>query len=164
MIYFLRAGPDGPVKIGQTVNLKSRIASLQTGHHTALITWRVFEGSDQEEAQLHAKFRASHIRGEWFHYNDQMAGDLGLTEIILTTSSTKEADDKKPSCRHVQVHYAGGRIDRFNVGSWVAHSDGTLWLRDAEGYTLAQVAGGQWIWVGLDPLPTADEIEAKEYC
>lgn len=81
MIYFLRVGMDGPIKIGTTNDLKGRIAGIQTNHHEELLIWRLFEGGIVQESALHTRFAEYRMRGEWFSFHEDMAKDLGLTEI-----------------------------------------------------------------------------------
>lgn len=68
--YFIRAGADGPVKIGLSDNVFGRLRNLQVGHHEELCITRLMRG-DAEKA-LHRRFRANHIRGEWFRFDPAM--------------------------------------------------------------------------------------------
>lgn len=71
-IYFIRAGEDGPVKIGWAVDPKQRLAALQTAHHEKLLILRVIDGEQAEEQELHRRFSQHRIRGEWFRFVDAM--------------------------------------------------------------------------------------------
>lgn len=66
-IYFIRAGEDGPIKIGKANNPTRRIFNLQIGHPEKLHLLAVIDGSDSAESDLHAKFSSSWLRGEWFN-------------------------------------------------------------------------------------------------
>ena len=73
MIYFVRAGKDGPIKIGRTVNggmreLKHRLACMQSGNHAHLICLGVMP----EERDLHVTFDDLLIRGEWFKPDERL--------------------------------------------------------------------------------------------
>jgi hypothetical protein len=72
MIYFIRAGLSGPVKIGRADDPQSRIEYLQTGHYEELTLVRCIDGSMMEERWLHQEYAALRIRGEWFHYDAAM--------------------------------------------------------------------------------------------
>ena len=67
MIYFIRSGNKGPIKIGYTdENFDQRFKSLQTGNPYKLKLVGMIEGDALKEAELHRKFEKHHIRGEWF--------------------------------------------------------------------------------------------------
>lgn len=68
MIYFLRRPGDGAIKIGTTVNLTARSASLRREAGEMLDLLAVMGGGRPEEDALHIRFgdhRRSR-RGEWF--------------------------------------------------------------------------------------------------
>lgn len=67
-IYFIRSGKYGPVKIGWTDSgVESRLAALQCGNPEELTICKVIENkSITDERELHRKFSAFRIRGEWF--------------------------------------------------------------------------------------------------
>ena len=71
-VYFIRAHPDGPVKIGFTANIALRIESLQTASHQPLDLLRVIPGDKRAEKWLHTKYAALRINGEWFRYDINM--------------------------------------------------------------------------------------------
>ena len=69
MVYFIQAGEDGPIKIGfakSVVGIKKRLAGFQTCHAQTLHLLGYVEGSRDEEAEYHALFASSRLRGEWF--------------------------------------------------------------------------------------------------
>jgi len=72
MIYFARAGSDGPVKIGFSRNAAARIADLTTVSPAPLETLRIIEGDYQVEAWLHRQFSSRRRNGEWFDFCDEM--------------------------------------------------------------------------------------------
>lgn len=82
-VYFIRAGVHGPVKIGRSTMPAKRLADLQTPHWEPLMILRLFRGGEEEEAQMHQRFAALHIRGEWFQFCITMLGDVGLVETSL---------------------------------------------------------------------------------
>lgn len=72
-IYFLRAG-EGPVKIGYTSRRgEYRLREAQTYQDRDLILLVETMGTKKDEDALHRMFRTSHIRGEWFHYTDDLS-------------------------------------------------------------------------------------------
>jgi hypothetical protein len=66
MIYFLQAGNNGPIKIGDSDAVHERLAELQVGCPYKLKLLFVYNGREFDEAGLHKKFKHENIRGEWF--------------------------------------------------------------------------------------------------
>jgi len=67
MIYFIQAGKNGPIKIGQTNNgIEERIAQLQTGCPYELRLLWCYNGDGYTEQVVHDLFKHERIRGEWF--------------------------------------------------------------------------------------------------
>lgn len=70
-IYFVQAS-SGYVKIGFAVDVKSRLAGLQTSHHVQLKLLHSMPGTTYQERQLHEKYADLRVNGEWF----RLAGAL----------------------------------------------------------------------------------------
>lgn len=66
VVYFIQEGAGGPVKIGFTRYLASRIAALQTGRKERLALLGTRPGGFAEEQALHRRFAAYRLEGEWF--------------------------------------------------------------------------------------------------
>jgi hypothetical protein len=64
-IYFIGA-VDGDIKIGITKDFPSRFRSLGTGTSQPLKVWLLIPGSPSDERNLHKRFAADRLRGEWF--------------------------------------------------------------------------------------------------
>lgn len=79
-IYFIRAGEDGPVKIGTTEDLAARMRDLQVGNHEELRLVRTIEGGAGHEQFLHRRFGHLRIRGEWFRWHDDMLADFDFAD------------------------------------------------------------------------------------
>lgn len=71
-VYFIRAGDDGPVKIGVAQDPDRRLREMQIGSPVLLTIIRVTEGHHDTEKWLHRHFAAQRQRGEWFTYCDEM--------------------------------------------------------------------------------------------
>lgn len=71
-VYFIRAGENGPVKIGAAEDVAHRIANLQAGNPEPLKLLREIPGGRQTEAALHRRFRHLRIRSEWFEFHPDM--------------------------------------------------------------------------------------------
>lgn len=76
-VYVVESGPGGPLKIGFTACLRTRLARLQTGNPAPirLLAWRT--GSPADESDLHQRFASLKIRGEWF------SRDALLEELVV---------------------------------------------------------------------------------
>jgi hypothetical protein len=65
-VYFIRAGENGPIKIGTTCSIHDRIEFLQTASWERLRALCVFPAARREEKHIHNLFAENRIRGEWF--------------------------------------------------------------------------------------------------
>jgi hypothetical protein len=66
-VYVIQGEPHSPVKIGLAKDVRTRIASLQTGNPTPLRLLYVLMGGQDLEWELHRKFGQYRIpRSEWF--------------------------------------------------------------------------------------------------
>ena len=68
VVYLVQSGEDGPVKIGTSTlgGLRRRLDALQIGNPVPLLLRAVFAGDRREERELHGRFAAAHVGGEWF--------------------------------------------------------------------------------------------------
>lgn len=65
-IYFIRSGASGPIKIGITREISTRIQELQTGNPERLHLLGRLLGGRFEESELHRRFADHRIHSEWF--------------------------------------------------------------------------------------------------
>jgi hypothetical protein len=65
-VYFVRAGEHGPVKVGFTADLQTRLRALQTGCPATLRLECQIVGTRAIEALLHDWLSGFHVRGEWY--------------------------------------------------------------------------------------------------
>lgn len=72
MIYFVTAHGLDYVKIGQTVDVESRVSNLQTAYPKKLQVWAVMNGSFQTETGIHELFKHLRKNGEWFKKTDEL--------------------------------------------------------------------------------------------
>ena len=70
LTYFIQGVPLSPVKIGRAIDVASRLKSLQTGTPHELRTLLVLDGD--REMEMHDRFARHRIRGEWFHWCDEI--------------------------------------------------------------------------------------------
>lgn len=80
VVYFVQAGPEGPIKIGYAKRVAARFAELQTANAEPLILLGVlFDGTRSLEAQTHLRFADFRLRGEWFNPADEIFDFLAET-------------------------------------------------------------------------------------
>lgn len=89
-IYVVRAGEHGPVKIGFTKDVASRLVKMQADNHERLTILGVFTGGAAEELALHRRFAGHRLRGEWFSFSPAMLGDLGLKPLEMPGKRQKK--------------------------------------------------------------------------
>ena len=82
-VYMIRAGVIGPVKIGFGGDVSNRLRSIVPPKPCWTWIMRVFEGARTEEAALHRRFAACREQGEWFTFDPDMMGDVGLRELAV---------------------------------------------------------------------------------
>jgi len=84
MIYFIQENTSFLIKIGYTNgDGANRIKALQTGNPNTLTVLAEIPGTMEEEKQLHARFAADRVAGEWFKPSP------GLLRYLLTTNKPK---------------------------------------------------------------------------
>lgn len=66
MIYAIRAGEDGPIKIGRAGNPDERLRELQTAQFEVLRLITKVPLPDYREKVVHTFLEKDRIRGEWF--------------------------------------------------------------------------------------------------
>lgn len=79
MIYFILAPEVDRVKIGKSKDVKARLKTLQTGHSQDLCLIMTVDADDSFEFELHERFKAYHVRGEWFQMSEEIADYILLT-------------------------------------------------------------------------------------
>jgi len=71
-LYFIRAGADGPVKIGVAADPWKRLETLQIGNHEKLELLAICYSSVTEERLIHRILDGQRIHGEWFKPTDEL--------------------------------------------------------------------------------------------
>lgn len=75
VVYFI-GGAEGPVKIGSTVDVVKRLATLQTAHPQPLSVLATSRGGIAVEREYHQRFAAFRLRGEWFERAPEVATEM----------------------------------------------------------------------------------------
>lgn len=66
VVYFAQEGQSGPVKIGWTADVVTRLTNLQVGNSVALRILHTVPGGATLEAHIHEALSAFRLSGEWF--------------------------------------------------------------------------------------------------
>jgi hypothetical protein len=74
MIYYIQPKAGGLVKIGHSINVDHRLATLQASSPLELVVRSTEHGGYQREAELHWQFRDLREHGEWFRPHPYMPG------------------------------------------------------------------------------------------
>lgn len=77
-IYFVQAGPGGPVKIGRSKNPGERLKGLRTQRREPLQLLASFNGAAWMEGALHGALSESRIEGEWFRLSPEVELTIAL--------------------------------------------------------------------------------------
>ncbi len=67
VVYFIQEKARGSIKIGISESPQERLAMLKTGSAHELVLLGVMQGGMKKEAELHERFAAHRISGEWFN-------------------------------------------------------------------------------------------------
>jgi hypothetical protein len=87
-VYFVRAGDDGPIKIGYAREPQRRLNAMQADNHMQLHLLATLPGGPELERALHYFFAPLRVRGEWFRNAPPLS-----TFVALVT----EAEAERPS-------------------------------------------------------------------
>lgn len=92
---------DGPVKIGITSSLTSRMAMIQTGCPFPAVLWFVWpifsrEDAAMHERTIHAVYREKRLAGEWFDIPSSQ-GREAIEVAIDTHDYMKELNEVEPA-------------------------------------------------------------------
>lgn len=116
VIYFIRAGAQGPVKIGYTANdVRGRFNIIQVAHYETLHLLGCMPGDPETEVALHERFSSYRIRGEWFRPCPE----------LLALIAAKAGEQQKPPPAVLEP------VDINDIQSWMrlSHQDFAKALR-----------------------------------
>jgi hypothetical protein len=84
MIYFVQCEATKLVKIGVTNDVRRRMAMLATGSAAPLKLLGIAEGDAEAESDLHQRFAAQRVRGEWFQIDAEIDAEIAkLTPFVV---------------------------------------------------------------------------------
>lgn len=107
IVYFILDSYSNSVKIGYSTikGLKKRVENLQIGTPYELKLLGIVWGDKKIEKELHKKFKHSRIRGEWFHYTQELEEYLNESWDFSTIESLEKKMLKKLTNKPSEVNY-----------------------------------------------------------
>lgn len=81
VVYFVQRG-HGPIKIGMAIDVRNRLLTLQNGTPEPLRLLGTVPGGQKMELEMHRRFAAYRIGGEWFRCKGELA------EFVKTLKKT----------------------------------------------------------------------------
>ena len=81
-VYFALNPNDGLIKIGVSINPKSRIEALSKATASSLELIKAIDGSYKLEKSLHEKFDKHRVRGEWFRFAKEIRDFIDSLEHV----------------------------------------------------------------------------------
>lgn len=108
-VYFIQAVSGGPIKIGVGSDPASRLLALQPGNPEQLRIAGVIRGGGYaRERDLHTRFRASRLYGEWFEPTPEL--------LTLIESEADSFDSVSPEEVKNVAHRSLGGHERATLG------------------------------------------------
>jgi hypothetical protein len=97
MIYFIET--QGHVKIGYSNDPQRRFNNLTVGCPTKCTLIAVIEGDMADEKDIHERFKANRIRGEWFEFTPE------INAFMAKRAVEPRVDHSSNSNRHPLAQY-----------------------------------------------------------
>jgi hypothetical protein len=83
VVYFIRMGSDGPIKIGTALDVRKRLAALDCGPYGLELLGTV-PGDQPLEKRIHRALVAHRLRHEWFRPDPEI---LTFVSLVITDPS-----------------------------------------------------------------------------
>lgn len=96
-VYFIRAVPDGPIKIGWSTKPTARLAMLQTLSPAPLELLHSMPGDCRLEDYFHRKFAAHRIHGEWFRGDQSLLEQIASGQEFAASEEYRQRFGREPS-------------------------------------------------------------------
>jgi hypothetical protein len=92
---------DGKVKIGTSRDPVARLDKLQNSSAAGIqVVWIAF-GGRRREGELHQRFKADRLYGEWFHLSDDIRAFIEAASTVNAPFSKMLAGVEHPGSRNV---------------------------------------------------------------
>lgn len=121
-VYFIRAGRTANVKIGYATDPYKRVDGMQTGNPHPLYLIGYIPGDMNDEFEWHTRWRAMHVRGEWFQLKQ------GLRDAINAALLTPGA------CRYIHVQNDWRALNKARLQFHKAKRPSFISREESEGW------------------------------
>lgn len=74
-VYFI-SGETGPIKIGESSNLRNRLSNLQAASPVVLSILATCPGGSKREREYHRQFASARLHGEWFARTPEIEAEI----------------------------------------------------------------------------------------
>jgi hypothetical protein len=103
VVYFIRSGESGPIKIGlsSTSKVEQRVSELQTGSPERLRLLGFVNGDRDAEQFLHRCFASLGIGGEWFKPDPSLVSFIATT---LASGALEYTPEEEPEQLDLLAH------------------------------------------------------------
>jgi len=135
MIYFIQAGENGPIKIGESDHPEERLRQLQIANPYELKLLWVYDDDESEwnEAKIQALFDHELIRGEWFRPSRNLfrfiKDEMVNAKYIEFINSDFVIDIREKYPGTLQIYGHGFDIKQDISGKSAVCADGPHFLR-----------------------------------
>lgn len=86
-VYFVQSVDGGPIKIGHSIAVSSRLRSLQSSSPTALRLLLQLPGGERLERFLHEAFAEVRLHGEWFSPHESLTRGIAQAARLIGVAS-----------------------------------------------------------------------------
>lgn len=134
VVYFIQSGSDGPIKIGRSNDVAGRLRLFQTGSSAPLTLLATIATEDAKklEGDLHERFSANGIGGEWFRPCPE------LLELIAASDPPKgrrtlPRRGGRPARGRAPAQVIALRVAPSELAEWKRAADGrplSAWIRE----------------------------------
>lgn len=121
-VYFIQQGDTGPIKIGWSKNVRSRLASLQTANPQRLRLLLVLKGEERDERRLHDWFSLERLGGEWFRGDGEVAAFVTSKKAAGKLAKGEHRCGMSDAVVVTQGRDGGpcwGTIEYYSDGEWL---------------------------------------------
>lgn len=173
-VYFIQQGKSGPIKIGWSRNVRSRLAALQTATHERLHLLLVLAGKPEDERRLHAWFAHDRQGGEWFRPDGEVRAFIAAKLAPPPSVETSRCDGQRlgePCWGEVRRY---GIDDDFCEGHWEARNGhgylpepprlhGDRFVVDEMGRACTRRCPEEPCWGDIERVGDADDTYCKAH-
>jgi T5orf172 domain len=111
VIYFVREGTDGHIKIGYAASVRKRLRTIQTGNPRPLTVLASVQGGYRHERFLQRRFKHLRIRGEWFRPDSELLHYIYSEDLLARLRREYEEHFPQPTVADAKVPMSGDSTD-----------------------------------------------------